>query len=263
MPSFAERYGPWGVVAGGSEGLGAAWSWGLAHRDLNVLIAARRSGPAEELAKDIRARCGVEVEVCQVDLATPEATDVLRDAMRERDVGVLIYNAALAPGGAFASLSEERLAITLATNVTTPTKLVHQMLPTLAERPHAGLILVSSLAGFVGSAQLAAYSATKAYLRVLAEALYEEYRSTGLDVLTVAPGAISTPGLLSRSKRAVPGQLTPTQVAQAALTRLGGTPLVIPGLTNQLGAALLARLLPVKQATAMMRRSTRGIATEE
>ncbi|MGC8481719.1 MAG: SDR family NAD(P)-dependent oxidoreductase [Acidimicrobiales bacterium] len=261
MSTFASRYGPWGVVAGGSEGLGAAWSWGLAKRGLDLLLVARRVEPAEALAGEIRSRTGVRVEVCVADLSRPEAPHQLRTQMADHDVGLFIYNAALAPGGPFAELEADVLSRTLHTNVITPSHLIHELLPGLLERPRAGVILVSSLAGFVGSAQLATYSATKAYLRVLAEALYEEYRSLGLDILTVTPGAITTPGLSSRSTKPIPGQLAPARVVESALTRLGTGPLVIPGLTNQIAAALLGRLLPTKAATAMMRRSSAGIAT--
>lgn len=261
MTAFAARYGPWGVIAGGSEGLGAAWSWGLAERGMDLLLVARRVEPAEALAEQIRSRTGVRVEVCVADLSQPDAPQQLRTQMAGHDVGLFIYNAALAPGGPFADLEEDLLSRTLRTNVITPSHLVRELLPGLLERPRAGVILVSSLAGFVGSAQLATYSATKAYLRVLAEALYEEYRHRGLDVLTVTPGAITTPGLSSRSTKSIPGQLAPTQVVESALTRLGTRPLVIPGLTNQIAAALLGRLLPTKAATAMMRRSSAGIGS--
>jgi len=40
--AFVRRYGSWALVAGASEGLGAAWAEALASRGLNLLLLARR-----------------------------------------------------------------------------------------------------------------------------------------------------------------------------------------------------------------------------
>ena len=54
---FAERYGPWALVAGASEGTGAAFSRQLAEQGLNLILIARRAGPLEELAPAARMSC--------------------------------------------------------------------------------------------------------------------------------------------------------------------------------------------------------------
>src|SRR5580698_11594454 len=57
---FAERYGPWAVIAGASEGTGRAFSRQVAAKGLNCLLIARREAPLAELAGQIRSEHGVE-----------------------------------------------------------------------------------------------------------------------------------------------------------------------------------------------------------
>jgi len=50
----AARHGPWGVITGGSEGIGAAFAHQLGDVGINVILVARREGPLAETAADIR-----------------------------------------------------------------------------------------------------------------------------------------------------------------------------------------------------------------
>jgi short-subunit dehydrogenase len=258
---FHELYGPWAMVAGGSEGLGGAWSEALAKRGLNVVMVARRAEGLEAHAQTLRQRYGVQIRTQVLDLSDGEAHSKLSSMAAEVDAGLVIYNAALSPSGSFAEMDPSLIAMALATNVVTPTLTLRAVLPLLALCERSGVVIVSPLAGFAGSAGLATYGATKAYLRVLAEALWEECRGSGTDVLATAPGAVSTPGLLDRPARRIPGQLTPGQIVESSLACLGKTPLHVPGRTNLVAATLLSRLLPRPAAAALMRRSSSGIAS--
>src|SRR5579862_6842773 len=91
--SFAERYGPWAIVAGGSEGLGVAFAHRLAEQGLNLLLIARKPEPLERLANDVREAYGREVCSLSVDLTLSDATDRIVAAISGRDVGFLVYNA--------------------------------------------------------------------------------------------------------------------------------------------------------------------------
>jgi len=66
---FAERYGPWAVVLGASEGLGEAFARGVAARDVNVVVVARRSEPLQRVAADIGEHHGVGARPLAVELA--------------------------------------------------------------------------------------------------------------------------------------------------------------------------------------------------
>ena len=73
MTGFVERYGPWAVVAGASEGIGASFSRKLAARGMNLVLVARRAAPLEELAAELRREHRVQVKVQPLDLGSPDA----------------------------------------------------------------------------------------------------------------------------------------------------------------------------------------------
>ena len=82
MAGFAERYGPWAVIAGGSEGVGAEFARGLAERGINVVLLARRQAALDDVAAAIRDETRVEVRSIAVDLAEDDA--VATDRGRDR-----------------------------------------------------------------------------------------------------------------------------------------------------------------------------------
>ena len=67
----------------------------------------------------------------------------------------------------------------------------------MARRGRGGILLMSSMAGFQGSALVATYSATKAFDLVLGESLWEELRERGVDVLSCCAGATRTPNYVA------------------------------------------------------------------
>ena len=71
--TFADKYGPWALVAGASDGVGAAFAEGLAERGVNVVLLARRQAVLDDVAAGIEARTGAETRTLAVDLAQPGA----------------------------------------------------------------------------------------------------------------------------------------------------------------------------------------------
>lgn len=65
---FSDRYGPWALIAGGSEGTGEAFARRLAAEGINLVLLARRQVPLDSLAADVRAEHNVEVRTASVDL---------------------------------------------------------------------------------------------------------------------------------------------------------------------------------------------------
>ena len=77
MTTFVERYGPWALVAGASDGVGAAFAGELADRGLNVVLMARRQQVLDEVAAAIARRTGVQTRTLAGDLAEPGAAGFL------------------------------------------------------------------------------------------------------------------------------------------------------------------------------------------
>lgn len=250
--------GPWAVVAGASEGLGAAWAEALARRGLHILAVGRRPEPLEQTAQRLAAKYGVDVRTLAADLAEPGFTDRLAAASSGLEIGTAVYNAAFSFTGPLLDhppLHTQRL---VDVNVRGPLALIHQLVPAMIDRRRGTLILMSSLAGNQGAPGLAAYAASKAFVTSLAESLHAELRPVGVDVLACVAGAVRTPGYAATVGHDAPGTLDPDQVVEAALARLGRTALVTPGSTNKLASFVMRRLLPRAAATAVMGRASQG-----
>ena len=224
-----ERYGPWGLVAGASEGIGAAFAERLAREGLNLVLVARRARPLEQLAGRLRAECGVEIRTIATDLSHPEAVDKVERGCADVEIGLLVCNAGAAP--AMADLldqpDEEALRLTYLNTIGQTAFAVRFGKP-MRQRGSGGIILMGSLAYASGVGRLATYAASKAYSAILAEGLWYELRPYGVDVLCVVGTTTRTPAMVKMGmpldNPAYP-VVEPSQVAEEALSALGGGPL--------------------------------------
>ena len=253
---FAATYGPWALVAGASEGLGAAFAHELARRGLHLVLVARRPGPLAATADLIRQTTAAQVQTVTADLAAPGAIDLIAGATADRPVGLVVANAAISPTGAFTAITEADIGAVADLNCRATALLAHRFLPAMVERRRGGLILMSSLAGLQGVPGLAMYSASKAFLNTLAEALWAENRGSGVDVIACCAGAVTTPGYRQAARRTAPGATTPEHVAAAALDALGHGFRVVPGPLNRVSTLVLERLAPKRAAIAVFGRAT-------
>ena len=90
--TFTTKYGPWALVAGASDGVGAAFAEALAERGVNVVLLARRQAVLDQVAADIGSRTSAQTRTLAVDLARPDAASVIAAATRRsgnRLLGVL------------------------------------------------------------------------------------------------------------------------------------------------------------------------------
>lgn len=261
--TFLQKYGRWAIVAGASEGLGAAYAHELARRGLNLIVIARRTELLQSLAKDLSTKYGVKVKPLVLDLSYPDAAEQIVYQTMDLDVGLLVYNAAFSAVGSFLDHPMEHHVREIHTNVHSPLKLVYLLGQRMLERGHGGILLMSSLSAFQGSAYISAYAATKAFNIVLAESLWEEWRMHGVDMLVCICGAVKTPNYVSSQPVKTGGlgdmTMTPDQVVQEALSALGTQPFVIPGRMNRVASFVMRHLLPRKMAIRFMGRTLRSM----
>ena len=259
MKDFQTTYGPWALVAGASEGLGAAFAESLAARGLNLILVARREPQLMAFAEELRHRYAVAVETQALDLAEPESGERFIRSLTQ-DVGLLVCNAAYSAVGRFQDVPLAQLQQILAVNTAAPLALTRELLPHLIERGRGGVVLMSSLSGGQGSANIATYAATKAFNTVLAEGLWQEMGAQGIDVIASCAGAIRTPGYQSAQKGGeAPGILDAHTVAEETLAALGAAPVVIPGRLNKVVGFMMRRLLPKATGIRLMSKSTKGL----
>ncbi|MEZ5114108.1 MAG: SDR family NAD(P)-dependent oxidoreductase [Nocardioidaceae bacterium] len=139
------HYGPWAVIAGGSEGVGAEFALQLAQAGVNLVLIARKPGPLEETAQQARAK-GVEVRTLAVDLTSAQSISVITEATSDLEVGLLIYNAgANSYGHAFTEGDLSGFLGVLDLNVNAMLALTHHFALPMKQRRRGGILLVGSL----------------------------------------------------------------------------------------------------------------------
>ena len=248
----------WALVVGASDGIGAAFAEELAGRGSNLVLMARRGALLDELAQRLRAKYGVQTRTVIQDAATPGGIAAIASA--PEDVGLIVCNAALGPIGPFLELTAAQLDAMLDLNCRSAAHLAHAFGARFAAHGRGGIVLLSSMAGDQGSALVAHYAATKAYLRVLAEGLWAELRPHGVDVLASCPGLVQTPTYEHTrpvsTGRLLPAPMRPRDVARETLAALGKGPVIIPGRRNRLLASA-ARLLPRRRVVTLASARTR------
>jgi short-subunit dehydrogenase len=241
---FADKYGPWAFVAGASMGIGAALSHEAARRGLNVLMMARGAAQLEEAARSVRAAHGVEVRTLAADLAAPDVALRVQDAVADLEVGLFVYNAAVAPAGRFLDVDLDKHLLSVTVNCATPVTLCHLLAPGMVDRGRGGIALLSSNGGIAGAVNFSTYNAGKAFEWILAETLWAELGESGIDVTTMLVGATASPNYnafketldtelcgrpdtddaLDRARARLMNPNPPEQVATALYDQLGSGP---------------------------------------
>lgn len=244
---FLRVYGPWAVIAGGSEGLGVAFAHRLAKRGLNLVLIARKPAPLEALAAEVRSQYGHEVRTIALDLTAPDAVPKIISATQGCDVGLLICNAgADHKFGPFIDrpLAESERMITL--NVLTPTRLIRHFAPEMVKRKKGGIIALSSLASMAGFPGNLVYAATKAFSNVFAEGLWHELGKHGVHVLGLIIGAARTPAMRRLGLTFDESFADPNDLVDEALEHIDKGPTIHAGGLEE--HALRLRSLPRAQA---------------
>jgi short-subunit dehydrogenase len=248
-------------VAGASEGIGAAFATHLAAAGVDLVLVARRWEPLEKLAAELQSKYQVKVSCISCDLANADAPVQLQKAVGEREIGILVYNAALSYIGSFEKNSIEQHNQMAQANMVTPMNLMQIFGEPMLKRGKGALILMASLAGFQGSGFLAGYAATKAFNRVLGESLWYEWKDRGVDVIACCAGATSTPNFLNTKPEDAgffaPGVQSPEEVVEECFGQLGKQPSFVTGTGNKLASFIMQRLMPRRLAITIMGDTTR------
>jgi short-subunit dehydrogenase len=220
------KYGPWALIVGGSEGVGAAFARKLAAQRFRLALVARKVEPLETLAAELRA-AGAEVRTLSADLSEANVLDKVRAVTDGIEVGLLIYNAgANNTRGNFVELPAAVTDSVIAINVLGQVNFARHYGSSMCQRRRGGIILTGSLGGYLGSPSLAAYTASKAFSRIFTEALWAECAAFGVDVLHLNIGFTATPAM-ARLGMDISVAEPPENVAQQGLDNIANGPVWI------------------------------------
>ncbi|MGE5219520.1 MAG: SDR family NAD(P)-dependent oxidoreductase [Chloroflexota bacterium] len=235
---FLQRFGPWALVTGASSGIGAEFARQLAKQKFNLVLVARRKQRLDALAQQLERDNAIQTRVVPVDLTQADFMHVILAETDAIEIGLLVNNAGFGLAGRFIDHEMEKELDLLNVNCRAPLLLSHVFARRMAKRKRGGIIMVSSVSGFISTPYEATYAASKVYELFLAESLRYELINDGIEVLALCPGSTDTE-FHSVSGSAPVAAMVVGPVVRAALEKLGKAPVTIPGWHNRMLVGLL------------------------
>jgi short-subunit dehydrogenase len=238
------------LVTGASSGIGAEFARQLAARSIDLVITARRKDRLERLAAEVTAVHKIKVTVIDIDLERPDGVERLLGELAARQLSptILINNAGFGSYGDFNEQPLNEIEGMLAVNIRAATLLCRRLCEEMVKRKHGYILNVASASAFLPIPYYAVYSATKAYLVTLTQAVRHELEGTGVKLSVVCPGFTKTEffdvahGAKTSSIQRM--EMSPESVCRAALRGLLANQLVVvPGARFKL-YTMLSRIAP-------------------
>jgi len=185
-------------ITGGASGIGAAFAKELGRRGVEVVLADRQIGLAEEIAAVIRQGGGqataVELDVRDAAQFEQVVDDTVARAGR---IDYLFNNAGIAVGGAILGYTLPDWYDVFDVNLRGVAHGIQAVYPVMCRQGSGHIINTASVAGLLPTGEAASYAATKHAVVGLSKALRIEATEHGVKVAALCPGAIRTPILTS------------------------------------------------------------------
>lgn len=240
------------VITGGARGIGAATAAAMVAQGARVAIGDLDAELTKLAAKELGGGAlGLPLDVTDHGGFTAFLDEV------ERELGpidVLINNAGIMPLALLDDESDLTTARQIAINLTAVIHGTRQAMVRMKPRRRGHIVNIASVAGKVGAAGGATYSATKHGVVGLSEAVYYELRGTGVEVSCIMPTIVSTELAAGLKQTRLSSQVAPEAVAAAIVDALqfprlevfvpkylGGINRVTRALPRRVGEWLLTR----------------------
>ncbi|MDF2115336.1 SDR family NAD(P)-dependent oxidoreductase [Roseiarcaceae bacterium H3SJ34-1] len=184
------------AITGAGGGIGAALALAYAKPGARLSLSGRNLDRLEQTAGLCRQR-GAQVDVGQCDVTDAQAMQGWIDRIEvEQQVDILIANAGIGGEGTLtrdAAEAGEVARAVVTTNTIGVINTVTPILPHFVARKSGVVVIVSSVAGFLGLPDSPSYSASKAAASVYGDSLRRLLRPQGIQVTVVSPGYVETP----------------------------------------------------------------------
>lgn len=251
------------LITGASSGIGEAFARRLAEEGHNLLLVARSEDKLHLLCDELKREHKITAHYVAVDLIDFEADERLFKETQQHGLEVdwLINNAGFGSMGDFAKLDLETELEMINLNIAALVAITHHYLRQMRGRRRGTIINVSSAAGFQPIPFMATYAATKAFVTSFTEAIAEENRPYGIQIMALCPGPTET-RFFEASKIKEPygvkGTQTPEEVVETALKAVNrGKTKVVSGWQNYIGA-VFGKLSPSSLTTRVIARTLRS-----
>jgi NAD(P)-dependent dehydrogenase (short-subunit alcohol dehydrogenase family) len=208
------------VITGSSKGIGRAAAEIMASLGAKVVVSSRKADACEAVAAAIRSGGGEAMVIpCNIS-RKQEVEGLVKGTLKHWGrIDTLVCNAAVNPYfGPLEKIPDEAFDKIMNSNIKSNLWLCNYAIPAMAEQGSGSVVIVSSIGGLRGSAQLGAYGISKAADMQLTRSLAVEWGAKNVRINCVAPGLVKTD--FARALWEDPDRLKRT-VATAPLRRIG------------------------------------------
>jgi len=181
------------LVTGASSGIGAVYADRLAKRGYDLVVVARDATRLAALADRLVAETGVTVEPLRADLnVQADLAAVERRLRDDASVALLVNNAGVAAVTPVVHTDVDQLDAMVRLNVLAATRLAAVAGSAFAARGAGAIINIASVVALAPELLNGVYSASKAYVLALTQAMSHELASSGVRLQAVLPGVTAT-----------------------------------------------------------------------
>ena len=184
------------LITGGTAGIGEAIAIRFASEGAKIgVVASADIGKAEKVVDKITAAGGIaQAFVANVSKVSEIEAMVEAVAMAFGEIHILVNSAGIVggtPAGATSEMDYDRI---MDTNLKGTFFCANAVVPLMKAKGSGHIVNISGIGAFKGSSGSAAYSASKAGVISVTEALASELAPHGIHVNAIAPGPTATPG---------------------------------------------------------------------
>lgn len=236
------------MVTGATSGIGKAYAHELSRRGLNIVLISRNLSKLEHEAKEIERLHGRLTRIIQADFTGGlEIYEAIKTGLKDLEIGVLVNNVGMLYTNVMMKLLdcenfEKRLSDVINCNIMSVAQMTAIVLPQMVSRSKGIIINISSVSDSRPFPFLAAYAASKAFVRSFSQALNAEYLSHGVTVQTVSPVLVESSMTDNIKYRSM--VLNAQDFARQALDTLGLASQTAGCFTHAVQGALVALFLP-------------------
>jgi NAD(P)-dependent dehydrogenase (short-subunit alcohol dehydrogenase family) len=218
------------IITGANQGLGKAIAHAFVKAGADILLCARDQTKLAEVVTELQGSCnpGQKVESIPADVSKKKDVDQLISSALATfsQIHILVNNAGVyGPKGPIEEVDWDEWVQAIEINLLGSILTARAILPHFRSNKYGKLIQLSGGGATAPLPFVTAYAASKAGIVRFMETLAEEVKAEGIDVNSIAPGALNT-RLLDEILEAGPGKVGKTFYERALIQKSsGGTPL--------------------------------------
>ena len=238
------------LITGASTGIGYELAKLFAKDKHNLILVSRNKIKLESVKNELE-KYNIDIKILALDLLKSEDIKNIFNyvEINKLNIDILVNNAGIGTFGDFNDIEWKKDEELIDINIKALTQLTKYFLPKILECKNGGILNVASTAAFCSGPRMAAYYASKAYVRNLTEAIYEEYKDNGIKISCLCPGPVKTSfqgkAGIKKSEAAKKYLMDAEEVAKICYKDFNrGRLIIIPGMKNKLlviGNKLLPR----------------------